>query len=149
MSAAWQLRVTIGAVIATAAIGLASVSAQQPPAAAAPPGQTANMTGKGGFVDSKDLNARRIKFEAGARTYWHTHTNDQVIVAEEGEGRYQVQGQPVKAFVPGQAVLLPANMPHWHGAAPGKSVVQATMYAGTLKWAGPVSDEEYSGKKSK
>jgi len=121
----------------------------QPQPAAAAPGQTANMTGKGGFVDSADLLVRRIRFEAGARTYWHVHTNDQVIIAEEGEGWCQQQGGPVQKFVPGQAVLLKANVPHWHGAAATAHVVQATMYSGTIKWLDPVTDDEYAGKKKR
>jgi quercetin dioxygenase-like cupin family protein len=129
-----------------------SVFAQQPPQAqpaAAAPGQTANVTGKGGFIDSADLLVRRIRLEAGARTYWHVHTNDQVIIAEEGEGWYQQQGGPIQKFVPGQAVFLKANVPHWHGAAATTHVVQATMYSGTLKWLDPVTDEEYAGKKKR
>ena len=29
------------------------------------------------------------------------------------------------------------------------TVVQATMYAGTLKWMGPVSDAEYSANRTR
>ena len=120
---------------------------QAPASPAAPPAQTANMTGRGGFEDSADLMVRRIRFEAGARTYWHTHNQNQVIVAESGEGAYQMKGGPVKIFKPGEAVFLKANVPHWHGAAPKAAVVQTTMYGGTIEWGKPVTDEEYSGKK--
>jgi quercetin dioxygenase-like cupin family protein len=105
------------------------------------------MTGAGGFEDSADLLVRRIRFEAGARTYWHTHSDHQVILAEKGQGAYQMKGQPVKTFVPGEAVLLKPNVPHWHGAAPKAAVVQTTMYGGTIEWGQPVTDDEYLGKK--
>jgi quercetin dioxygenase-like cupin family protein len=141
----WQLWIvlTLGLVLTVVVL---TVSAQQPQPTAAPQ-QTANMTGQGGFVDSADLLVRRIRFEAGARTYWHVHTADQVILAEEGEGLCQQLGGPVQKFVPGQAVLLKANVPHWHGAAPNSYVVQTTMYKGTIKWLEPVTDAEYAGKK--
>jgi quercetin dioxygenase-like cupin family protein len=121
-------------------------AAPQGQAAQSPPGQTANMTGRGGFVDSADLLVRRIRFEAGARTYWHTHSKDQVILAEEGVGAYQMKGSPVKTFKPGEAVFLKAGVPHWHGASPTTAVVQTTMYNGTIEWGKPVTDKEYAGK---
>jgi quercetin dioxygenase-like cupin family protein len=117
------------------------------PQAAAAPQQTANMTGGGGFVDSTDLRVSRIHFDAAARTYWHVHTAGQVIVAEDGQGLYQEQGGAIKTFVPGQAIYLKANVPHWHGAGRTTPVTQATMYGGSLKWLDPVTDAEYAGKK--
>jgi len=150
MQSASQWRLGLGLALAfTAVVWLGSAAAQQAPAAATPPppGQTANMTGRGGFVDSADLLVRRIRFEAGARTYWHVHTADQVIIAEEGEGLCQEQGGPVRRFKPGESVLLHANVPHWHGAAANAFVVQATMYSGTIKWLEPVTDAEYAGKR--
>ena len=107
------------------------------------------MTGQGGFIDSADLRVSRIRFEPGARTYWHVHTTGQVLVAEEGQGLYQEQGSAIRKFVPGQAAYLKPNVAHWHGAATNAPVVQATMYGGTLKWLEPVTDDEYAGKKKR
>jgi quercetin dioxygenase-like cupin family protein len=149
-SSNWRLGIRLALALLPAGLVFGSVFAQQPAPQPAPaPGQTANMTGKGGFVDSADLRVSRIRFEAGARTYWHVHTTGQVIVAEEGQGLYQEQGSGIRKFVPGQAAYLKANVAHWHGAASDAPVVQATMYGGTLKWLDPVSDEEYSGKKKR
>jgi quercetin dioxygenase-like cupin family protein len=149
-SAYWRVRLRLALAVLPAVVVFASAFAQQsaaPPAA--PPGQTANMTGKGGFVDSKDLRVSRIRFEAGARTYWHVHTDGQVIVAEEGEGWYQEQGGAKKTFKPGEAAYLKANTPHWHGATSTTPVTQATMYGGSLKWLQPVTDAEYSAKQKR
>ena len=153
----WRLRIGLTLAVVPAAFMVVSTFAQQKPAApaapapaAAPAGQptqTANMTGGGGFVDSADLLVRRIRFDAGARTYWHTHSQHQVILAESGEGAYQMKGEPVKTFKPGEAVFLKANVAHWHGAAPKAAVVQTTMYGGTIEWGQPVTDDEYLGKK--
>jgi quercetin dioxygenase-like cupin family protein len=146
-SSYWRVSIRLSLALMPAALVFGSVFAQQPPAASPP--QTANMTGQGGFVDSADLRVSRIRFEAGARTYWHVHTTGQVIVAEEGQGLYQEQGSGIKKFVPGQAAYLKANVAHWHGAASNVPVVQATMYGGTLKWLEPVTDDEYTGKKKR
>lgn len=146
----WRFWIRLALIVLPATLVLVPAFAQQQPAPpATPPGQTANMTGKGGFVDSKDLHVSRIKFEPGARTYWHVHTTGQVLVAEEGQGLYQEQGGAIKKFVPGEAAYLKANVPHWHGAAPNAPLTQATLYGGSLKWMGPVSDEEYAGKKKR
>jgi quercetin dioxygenase-like cupin family protein len=150
----WRMQIGLTLAVVPAAFMVVSTFAQQkPPAPAAPaapgakPAQTANMTGGGGFLDSADLLVRRIQFDAGARTYWHTHSQHQVILAESGEGAYQMKGEPVKTFKPGEAVFLKANVAHWHGAAPKTAVVQTTMYGGTIEWGQPVTDDEYLGRK--
>ena len=140
----WRVRIRLMLAVLPAVAVFASAFAQQPQQP--PPGQTANMTGKGGFVDSKDLRVSRIRFEAGARTYWHVHTAGQVIVAEDGQGWYQEKGGAIKTFKPGEAAYLKADTPHWHGATRTTPVVQATMYGGSLKWLEPVTDDEYAGK---
>ena len=146
----WRFGIRLVLMLVPAALVLVPAFAQQTQPAqqpqTAPRTQTANMTGAGGFVDSSDLHVSRIRFEPGARTYWHVHTNGQVLVAEEGQGLYQEQGGAIKTFKPGEAVYLKANVPHWHGASPTIGVLQATLYGGMLKWLGPVSDEQYSGK---
>jgi quercetin dioxygenase-like cupin family protein len=143
----WRVGIRLGLALTPALLVFASAFAQQPQTAAPP--QTANMTGGGGFVDSADLRVSRIRFEPGARTYWHIHTAGQVLVAEEGQGLYQEQGSSIQNFVPGQAAYLKPNIAHWHGATRTMPVVQATMYGGTLKWLDPVTDEEYSGQKKR
>ncbi len=153
----WRIQIGLALAVVPAMFLFVSTSAQQPPSAQQPaapaagaragqPTTTANMTGQGGFVDSADLMVRRIKFEAGARTYWHTHNQHQIIAAESGEGAYQMKGEPPKTFKPGEAVWLKANVPHWHGAAPKTGVVQSTMYGGTIQWGMAVTEDEYLGK---
>ena len=88
----------------------------------------------------------RIRFEAGARTNWHLHTAPQILLIEEGRGRWQEQGDPVKELPMGQPVLTKANVPHWHGAAPDQHALQFSVYAGKLEWQKPVTDAEYTGK---
>ena len=144
-SAQWHFRIRLGLALAPAIVVFASAFAQQSQPAS--PAQTPNLTGRGGFVDSADLRVSRIRFEAGARTYWHVHTAGQVIVAEDGQGWYQEKGGAVRNFSPGEAAYLKANVAHWHGATRTSPVTQATMYGGMLKWLEPVTDEEYAGKK--
>ena len=114
------------------------------PNAAAP---NPNATGVVNFEPIDGMLTRRLRFEAGARTNWHTHTHRQMLWAEEGRGLYQEMGEPVKELVKDVPVLTKANVPHWHGAAPDSAVVQLTIYGGDIKWGAPVTDAEYLGKK--
>jgi quercetin dioxygenase-like cupin family protein len=135
-----------------AALVTVTLAAQQrggaPPAPA--PNATApnpNAIGVVNFEPTEGMLTRRLRFEAGARTNWHTHTHRQMLWAEEGRGLYQELGEPVKELVKDVPVLTKANVPHWHGAAPDSHVVQLTIYGGDIKWGAPVTDAEYLGKK--
>lgn len=129
-----------------------TLAAQQRGGAPAAPAQGAaapnpNAVGVVNFEPTDGMLTRRLRFEAGARTNWHTHTHRQMIWAEEGRGLYQEMGEPVKELVKDVPVLTKANVPHWHGAAPDSHVVQLTIYGGDIKWGAPVTDAEYLGKK--
>ena len=127
-----------------------TLAAQQRGAAPAAPGAAApnpNAVGVVNFEPIDGMLTRRLRFEAGARTNWHTHTHRQMLWAEEGRGLYQEMGEPVKELVKDVPVLTKANVPHWHGAAPDSHVVQLTIYGGDIKWGAPVTDAEYLGKK--
>lgn len=134
------------------ALVVVTPAGQQRGGAPAAPAQGAgapnpNATGVVAFEPIDGMLTRRLRFEAGARTNWHTHTHRQMLWAEEGRGLYQELGEPVKELVKDVPVLTKANVPHWHGAAPDSSVVQLTIYGGDIKWGAPVTDAEYLGKK--
>jgi quercetin dioxygenase-like cupin family protein len=103
-----------------------------------------NFTGKVGLTDVSDMRTLRIRFEAGARTNWHVHSHDQLLLVEEGRGLIQTRGGPVREMVPGQPVFAPPGVPHWHGAAPERAMVQLTIYSGTVTWMEPVTGAQYS-----
>ena len=141
-----QRRVSLAAALMLMA---AAAAAQQQPAAPAPAGRGnfgANFTGTVAVQATEGTNMSRIRFEAGARTNWHVHTAPQILLIEEGRGRWQEQGDAVKELPMGQPVLTKANVPHWHGAAPEQHAVQFSVYAGKLEWQKPVTDAEYKGK---
>jgi quercetin dioxygenase-like cupin family protein len=106
----------------------------------------ANFTGAIAVQPTEGTNMSRIRFEAGARTNWHVHTAPQILLIEDGRGRWQEQGDGVKDLPMGQPVLTKANVPHWHGAAPDQHAVQFSVYAGKLEWQKPVTDAEYKGR---
>ena len=45
-------------------------------------------------------------------------TARQMLVVTAGCGRVQQEGHAMQEIRPGDAVTIPANIRHWHGAAP-------------------------------
>lgn len=130
--------------IALLLVAAAGYAAQQRGGGAG--GFASNFTGEIAVVDSSEMRSSRIRFEAGARTNWHVHSERQLLLIEEGEGRFQELGEPIRILRAGEPFYTRANVPHWHGAAPDRAAVQFTVYSGTLEWQQPVTDEEYLGQ---
>ena len=95
------------------------------------------------------ISALRVTFEPGARTAWHTHPLGQTLHVISGLGRIQRDGEPVREIRPGDTVWIPPLVRHWHGAAPGTSMVHIAMQERldgiSANWQEKVSDEDYLG----
>jgi quercetin dioxygenase-like cupin family protein len=106
------------------------------------------FTGKSVVMDGKDLSAARRSFEAGARTYWHSHDNGQLLLVEDGRMRTQKKGGPVRELGKGESDYAGPKIVHWHGAVPGQALVQINVgFGGETRWMEQVTDAEYDGKK--
>lgn len=123
-----------------------AATAQQPAAPRPPAPVTSNFTGTVNSLDASDVRAVRFQYAAGARSYWHSHGGDQLLLLEKGRGRAQVRGQAMRELTPGNPVVLPGGVPHWHGAAPDEGLVQIAVNIGAATWMAPVTDEEYRGR---
>src|ERR1700680_311427 len=121
--------------------------AQQPtPGGAAD--NTPRFTGKVTSLDGKELSIGRRRFEAGARTAWHSHDRGQLLMVEEGRMRTQKRGQAMKEFGVGESEYTAPNVGAWHGPASGQPLVQLNVgFGGGSKWLEDVADDEYAGKK--
>jgi len=105
------------------------------------------FTGTSTAMDGKDLTVARRNFEAGARTYWHSHSNGQLLMVEQGRMRLQKRNEAVKELGVGGSDYTAANVVHWHGATPNAPLVQINVgFGGETKWLEAVSDKEDSGK---
>jgi quercetin dioxygenase-like cupin family protein len=99
------------------------------------------------------LKANRVSFEPGARTAWHTHPMGQALHVIAGLGRVQLKGEPVREIRPGDSVWIEAGELHWHGAAPGSTMVHLAMQETddrglNVEWLEHVTDEEYGASAS-
>ena len=94
-----------------------------------------------------DTQAYDVRFEAKARTFWHSHPGGQLLFVTAGKGYYQEKGKSARLLQPGDVVEIPPEVVHWHGAAPDSPFVHLGMSTktqlGPAKWCGAVTDEEY------
>jgi quercetin dioxygenase-like cupin family protein len=99
--------------------------------------------------DIGNITTTRLRFPKGSRSNWHSHVSGQLLMVEEGLGRTQERGKPLREMAPGNPWWTAAGVEHWHGAAPDQDMLQLTIYGGEVKWLEPVSDKEYLAPPSK
>ena len=93
-----------------------------------------------------------VTFEPSARNNWHRHLaqsgGGQILVCVDGEGWYQEEGKDAQSLKPGDVVVIPANVKHWHGAKKDSwfshIAVEVPGEETSNEWCEPVTDEEYS-----
>ncbi|PRA57069.1 MULTISPECIES: carboxymuconolactone decarboxylase family protein [Pseudomonas] len=102
------------------------------------------------FTASDELNASAayVSFEAGARSAWHTHPAGQRLVVTSGIGLVQEWGKPVQQIRPGDVIVCPPGVKHWHGAAPASAMthlaVTGSVDGKNVEWLEKVTDAQYN-----
>lgn len=71
-----------------------------------------------------------------------------MLICVGGRGYYQEWGKEAVEMTPGKVINIPAEVKHWHGAAPDSWFSHLALeIAGedtSTEWCEPVSDEDYS-----
>lgn len=96
-----------------------------------------------------------VTFEPGCRNNWHIHHakkgGGQILLCTAGRGYYQEWGKEEQLLHPGDVVVIPAGVKHWHGAAPDSwfahLAVEVPGEGTSTEWCEPVADGEYSALK--
>ena len=92
-----------------------------------------------------------VTFEPGCRNNWHIHHaksgGGQILVCVAGRGYYQEEGKDAVEMKPGDCINIPAEVKHWHGAAPDEwfshLAIEVPGENSSNEWLEPVSGEEY------
>lgn len=97
------------------------------------------------------MRGTRVTFTPGARTFWHTHPVGQTLWCLFGTGRYQEEGKPIVELRQGDTVVIPPDVKHWHGSAPGflfshLAMSEVTPSGDGTTWLAAVSDADYNKK---
>ena len=93
-----------------------------------------------------------VTFEPGCRNNWHIHHaktgGGQMLIVTAGEGFYQEWGKPARRLKKGDTVNIPANVKHWHGAAPNcwfqHIALEVPGTEQSNEWCEPVDDTAYT-----
>lgn len=93
-----------------------------------------------------------VTFEPGCRNNWHIHKAEkgggQILLCTDGEGWYQEWGKEARKLRPGDVVVIPAGVKHWHGAAADSwfthLAVEVPGEHVSSQWLEPVDDEAYA-----
>ena len=81
-----------------------------------------------------------VWFDAGSRTRPHTHEDDQVLHVVEGEGVVATETEK-RRIRPGDIVVIPAGVWHWHGATTETSMCHVSVKPkGDTDWGSPFGD---------
>ncbi len=116
-------------------------------------GPAENFTGKvtvGPFFTAPEpakLRGALVRFEAGARTAWHSHPLGQTLYITDGCGWMQSEGYDVIEVSLGDIVQIPPNTRHWHGACNDEAMAHVAMLESkngkSTEWMEKVSNAEY------
>lgn len=101
---------------------------------------------------SDGIGFANVTFEPGCRNNWHIHRANkgggQVLLCIAGEGWYQEEGKPAQSLKPGDVIVIPANVKHWHGAKKDNwfshIAVEVPGENASNEWCEPVEDSEYA-----
>lgn len=69
---------------------------------------------------------------AGTDLGWHTHTNDQRVVAISGAFDFQVEGQDAKQLAPGSYISMPGGVKHTAKCREGSDCMYFEESAGKM-----------------
>ena len=102
-------------------------------------------------ADTVGVALSNVTFEPGCRNNWHIHHADkgggQVLIVTDGRGWYQEWGKEPQLLTPGDVVVIPEGVKHWHGAA-ADSWMSHIAYGVpgencSNEWLEPVTDDQY------
>lgn len=103
-------------------------------------------------VSTNQVKMFNVTFEPKCRNNWHIHHaksgGGQMLIAIGGRGYYQEWGKEPVEMNPGDVINIPANVKHWHGAAPDSwfshIAVEVDGVETSNEWLEPVTDAEYN-----
>ena len=106
-------------------------------------------------ISTEQVPVFNVTFEPGCRNNWHIHHassgGGQMLICVGGRGYYQEWGKEPIEMLPGTVVNIPADVKHWHGAAPDSwfshLAIEVPGDNTSNEWCEPVDDVQYQQMK--
>jgi len=106
-------------------------------------------------ISTDQIGIFNVTFEPGCRNNWHIHHakngGGQILVCVAGRGFYQEEGKEAVEMKPGDCINIPAEVKHWHGAAPDEwfshLAIEVSGVDCSNEWCEAVSEKEYGNLK--
>lgn len=110
------------------------------------PVRLSNIVGEKNVAGSPDLHY--VVFDKGVINNWHSHEGGQILIATDGIGYHQIEGEPVQVLHPGDVALCPPGVKHWHGGSLAGKFAHIAANANPerpgVEWSETrIPDEEY------
>ncbi len=93
-------------------------------------------------LSGPEASGNFVHFGPRARTNWHAHAGDQILMVVSGVIIVQFDGHQAVLLEPGQSIRIPDGERHWHGSAGAPSAHIAVNLGGT-NWQDAVKELEY------
>lgn len=101
------------------------------------------------------LHLLNVTFEPGCRNNWHIHHaksgGGQILLCVDGEGWYQEEGKSAQSLHPGDVVVIPPEVKHWHGAKANSwfshLAIECPGEETSNEWLEAVTEEQYAALK--
>ena len=88
-----------------------------------------------------------VVFDKGVINNWHTHEGGQILIATDGIGYHQIEGEDVEILHPGDVAFCPPGAKHWHGGSLDTEFAHISVNTNPdltgLEWFDRISAEEY------
>lgn len=86
-----------------------------------------------------DLEYTAVFFNPGAHTKPHIHERAQYLQVMEGKGTVVTESEQ-RLISPGELVVIPGGLWHWHGAVPGSAMMHLSIRVrGATDWDVPAT----------
>ena len=104
------------------------------------------LIGTENVADAPELHY--VVFEPGVINNWHTHEGGQILIATDGIGYHQIEGQSVEVLYPGDVAYCPPGIKHWHGGSADTAFAHIAINTNPersgVEWFDRISEDEYS-----
>lgn len=106
-------------------------------------------------LSTAQVGIYNVTFEPGCRNNWHIHHaksgGGQILLCVDGEGWYQEEEKPAQSLHPGDVVVIPPEVKHWHGAKANSwfshLAIECPGEETSNEWLEAVTEEQYAALK--